>query len=113
MRPSFSEACGCYEVFFISQLLSLQHVELAQAVPSACFIVQVCVPSAAVVQQFASSQQAFSALQHFASAVLQQSAFSLQQVLSALAQECVVSSASSGTGAVANAMNVIRMTIDR
>jgi len=102
-----------YEVFFTAQLLSLQHVEPAQAVPSACFIAQVCVPSAVVVQQFASLQQAFSALQQSASAFLQQSAFSLQQLFSALTHECAGSSASSGTGAVANAMKLIRMTIER
>jgi hypothetical protein len=38
VRPCFTETCCGYDDFFVSQLFSLQHVELAQAVPSACFI---------------------------------------------------------------------------
>jgi hypothetical protein len=83
-----SNAGDRYEVVFIVQLLSLQHEELSHALPCACFIVQLCVPSAAFVQQFSSLQQALSVfLQHSALASLQQSAPSLQQLFSIFAHE--------------------------
>jgi len=76
-----------YDFFSILQLFDLQQVADAHAEPSLCVIEQTCFPSADVVQQPASSQQAAESLQHAASAVLQHAASLTQQLFAALSQE--------------------------
>jgi hypothetical protein len=100
-----------YDFFSVLQLFALRQVEDAQAEPSLCVIAQTCFPSADVVQQLASSQQAAESLQHAASAVLQHAASLTQQLFAALSQEWPP--AISGIAENENATSIAMKRIER